>query len=477
MNDNFSLHTIDNLLKKYSNHSKEEYLKKPKKVLVNVQPINSSYLDDFMTFVEPITENLIDYNAQNNDLLKNQSKDSDLPNQQKRRRKKEKPNDIINEQSNVVQTNELQNIVQIDETQNDEQYKLIIEDIKNEKLKYILSDPRKKGGVEKWTQLTSTIIDAQILYDHKLLSNFRKCIIYVNNYINDDFFSRLDEYRTHNRLYYVIHSDLCPNNVFFVNNIDKFYGIVCTNNYILTKVKNIYFNKNLDIFYIPNTINISPINIIRESQNRIHFVGRLTAEKNIPMLIDSMVNVVKNVNNVKLFIYGFGDIAYENFLKELCNMNGLNDTITFINGEYSLDKLYSDADYVILPSVHEGLAYCLLEAQKYNKKIICHNISNLEYHIKNGVYYKYKGINDKIINETLYVDNYNVLLQMIGYVDVIITRKISEKILLNLATVNGKIIYGSKFIVPPNILRKNFKTCYNDNVKILSDVIIKTLKN
>ena len=241
---------------------------------------------------------------------------------------------------------------------------------------------------------------------------------------------------------------------------------------------------NLELIYLPNQININTKikknTILDNNIKRLHYVGRLSPEKNIPMLLNAMQQI-SNINvNVKLYLYGEGTSKYSKYLEYLCEYYKINEKVCFMGNIVNIDEIYSDADFIILPSVHEGIPYCLLEAQLFNIPIISHNISGIEEYIKSDFFYEYDRIDKTVLNDILYIKNYNILLKMIGYIEFVITKKMQNiqqelfDVLKILGSEDGKLIFGTKITIPPNIAKiKN--EIYDNNVDILVNIIKKAI--
>lgn len=348
---------------------------------------------------------------------------------------------------------------------------------------YVLSNPKKIGGVFQWEQFVE---NAVIIYNisQQFESND---IIYVNNYVNNDFFNQqfLQHLCDNNiKLFFVIHSDLCPINKFFVHFQKYFCGIISTNLYVKQKVQNLF--PHIENIFIPNISKIKPENISSsKSEKRIHFVGRLSPEKNLPMLFSAMMYF----SDVKLYVYGETNVKYYDYLIKLCTLLKICDKVIFMGFSDSKYNLYNQASCVILPSVHEGLPYCLLEAKAYGIPLIYNDISKISLHLDDNanISYVYDGYQNNL-NNMLYVDNYNLLLKSIGYVEytidvksMITLNKVTEKSDLKLRTMQSiimhhsdKITVGEKYIVPPFLSSNtNKNNLYESNVQL----IVKSINN
>lgn len=354
---------------------------------------------------------------------------------------------------------------------------------------FILSNPKKIGGVFQWEKFVENSV---VIYD--INQNFKTDdIIYVNNYTNVNFFNVkfLDKLLILGiKIYFVLHSDLCPINKFYIHFQKYFFGVISTNLHIKNKIEKLY--PKIENIYMPNKLEIA-LEKLKKNKNstkikRLHYVGRLSPEKNIPMLLSAMAYI----ENVELYIYGEKRIKYFEFLKNLCLLLKIQNKVFFMGYFDSKNEIYDCADSVILPSVHEGLPYCLLEADAYQIPLIYNNISNIDLHIKNelNTKYVYEGYQKKIC-DVLYVDSYLELLKDVGYYDFKIdvisminlnkTNKNNLKQITLLSLImyySEKIIVGNNYIVPPFLVSNtNKNNLYEKNVQIVANSIKKHFEN
>jgi len=346
---------------------------------------------------------------------------------------------------------------------------------------YILSNPKKIGGVFQWEQfIGEALIIYSVNYEFK-----KNDIIYVNNYIENDFFNivfleKLNQIENI-KIYFVFHSDLCPINKLYINFKKYFTGAISTNLWVKHKIQNIY--PEIENIYIPNTTKIDSNKLFKNKlEKRIHYVGRLSPEKNIPMILSAM----SYFDDVKLYIYGETNVKYFDFLKNLCLLLNVQNKVIFMGHNDSKYDLYNNASCLILPSVHEGLPYCILEANAYGIPAIYNNISNIDLNLNEesndvNTKYVYEGYPSNL-HEILYIDNYSMLLKNIGYIEFVIDlkwmltlNKITHKSSQNLITLNSlicnnsdKITVGKKYTVPPIIFQNyNKPNLYEKNVEII----------
>ncbi|HQJ56422.1 MAG TPA: glycosyltransferase family 4 protein [Caldisericia bacterium] len=141
-----------------------------------------------------------------------------------------------------------------------------------------------------------------------------------------------------------------------------------------------------NIVVIPNSTDFSILSDeslkIRKELKNILFVGRLTDEKNVEVLIHSLI-LLKN-KGVVLHFAGEGEDKLK--LEELVKKLELEEKVIFL-GKLDRKKLYKEylkSDLVILPSKVECFSSVLLEAMATGVPIIASDIPGTRSVIKNG---------------------------------------------------------------------------------------------
>lgn len=97
-------------------------------------------------------------------------------------------------------------------------------------------------------------------------------------------------------------------------------------------------------------------------------VGRLMPIKQHDFVVKLMPSILKNHPKVRLNILGKGQ--EEGRLKELVHSLGLGNNVVFHGFSNEVEKHYSHADIVLVPSFAEGLPLVILEAFNYSKPVI-----------------------------------------------------------------------------------------------------------
>lgn len=97
--------------------------------------------------------------------------------------------------------------------------------------------------------------------------------------------------------------------------------------------------------------------------------GRLTEQKNYPMMIKAFSIVAKRHGNINLRIFGTGDLAYIEKLESLIKENGMEGRITLMGRTPHMELEYKKSDVFLMTSDFEGLPNALIEAMA--TRLIC----------------------------------------------------------------------------------------------------------
>ncbi len=155
---------------------------------------------------------------------------------------------------------------------------------------------------------------------------------------------------------------------------------------VVSKTLEKYFadRYGIDTTFIPNGTLIPerrPPNKLRRQGlgdgQYVLFVGRLVPEKGCHFLIEAFNQLD---TDVKLVMAG-GSSFSDGYVDELKRLAGGNDRIVMLDYVYGdlLDELWSNALFVVQPSVLEGLSIALLEALSFGKCVLVSDIpENME---------------------------------------------------------------------------------------------------
>jgi glycosyltransferase involved in cell wall biosynthesis len=182
---------------------------------------------------------------------------------------------------------------------------------------------------------------------HGLAENYVSNIPYMNNALGRAIINRLMQ--------------------FIFNRVDK---IVCTSDNLRTLFYNNKTKKKLIV--IPNSIDLDLFksHSTAPSDKSILYVGRLSVEKNIPLLIHAFKKVLSFYPQAKLKIVGDGPFRLK--LENLVLSLNLSNNV-FFKGYIPhniISQEYEKSEIFVLPSTCEPFGLVLLEAMAIEKPIV-----------------------------------------------------------------------------------------------------------
>ena len=135
-------------------------------------------------------------------------------------------------------------------------------------------------------------------------------------------------------------------------------------------------------FIYNNRMKIRKYYGLKDTDLLIGNVGRFSTQKNHLFLLRVFNELVKKKNNVYLLLKGFGEERenIENYIKN----NKLGDKV-IIEENYLAEELYSSFDLYAVPSIFEGLAVTLIEAQTNGLPIVVSSNTTKEAMINKNV--------------------------------------------------------------------------------------------
>ena len=125
-------------------------------------------------------------------------------------------------------------------------------------------------------------------------------------------------------------------------------------------------------------------NKISERNSFIGFIGRLSKEKGILNLVESIPNLLTQDNTLKFLIVGNGELSIEieNTLKE----KNLLKSIKLVNwiAHPDLPDCLNKIKVIVLPSYTEGVPNIILEAMACGTPVLANSVGGIPSIIKNG---------------------------------------------------------------------------------------------
>jgi glycosyltransferase involved in cell wall biosynthesis len=120
--------------------------------------------------------------------------------------------------------------------------------------------------------------------------------------------------------------------------------------------------------------------------NSVLYVGRIAKRKGIDFLIRSMPHVVKAIPDVKLLVGGKG--AYLDKMKALVRQLDLEPNVTFLGfvPDDQLNRLYNQAQCVVVPSVFEGFGITVIEALAAGTRVVGTDVDGIREILNSGDY-------------------------------------------------------------------------------------------
>ena len=106
----------------------------------------------------------------------------------------------------------------------------------------------------------------------------------------------------------------------------------------------------------------------KEFKKVIGHVGRFNPQKNHEFLVDVFNEIHKKDKNTVLLLVGEGDLCSK--IKEKVKLLGIEDSVKFLGVREDISDLMQAMDLFLFPSLFEGLAVVLVEAQAAGLKCI-----------------------------------------------------------------------------------------------------------
>lgn len=163
----------------------------------------------------------------------------------------------------------------------------------------------------------------------------------------------------------------------------KVNAVVGISNFILKKhIDCGYFNNTCVLDTIPNSVPQLKIKQTR-GNSIIGFIGRLSPEKGIELLIDAFLASANNMH--KLIIAGKGNISYVNKIKEYSN----DKRISFI-GEQRVEEFLNSIDLLVVPSLwNEPFGRVVIEAYSAHCPVLVARNGGLAELVENNMSYSF----------------------------------------------------------------------------------------
>ena len=120
---------------------------------------------------------------------------------------------------------------------------------------------------------------------------------------------------------------------------------------------------------IMNSVDPVFFNTQKTAEDYCVAVGRLTAQKNYPMMIKAFRNILEDFPDKKLFIYGEGEL--KDSIYNLIIEEGVAENIKIAGRTDNVPDVLSRAEVFLMTSDYEGMPNALLEAMAAGVPVIC----------------------------------------------------------------------------------------------------------
>lgn len=124
---------------------------------------------------------------------------------------------------------------------------------------------------------------------------------------------------------------------------------------------------------------------VTEETTLIGHVGRFSKQKNHQFLIEIYREYVSKNPNSLLIMVGVGPLKNE--IEKLVEKYNLKKNVKFLGLRQDVDYIYSALDYVVFPSLYEGLSVALIEAQISEIKIFASDTIDKNTDISQNIYW------------------------------------------------------------------------------------------
>lgn len=154
-------------------------------------------------------------------------------------------------------------------------------------------------------------------------------------------------------------------------------------------------------------------NINVNNKFNLLFVGRLTKQKNVELLINAIPILKTHIPNIILNIVGEGVLKEK--LAEIVSLLNINDRVRFFNFVDDPSPFFQKSDLFVLPSIFEGFGIVVLEAFNNCLPVLASDIEGPKELISdsiNGFLFKSNDLDD-LVYKIMYIYNNQYLLDNI----------------------------------------------------------------
>lgn len=115
----------------------------------------------------------------------------------------------------------------------------------------------------------------------------------------------------------------------------------------------------------------------------VGFVGRLSGQKGVSILLAAIEKIARNDRNVHFVIAGIGTL--EKKVVDFVKSSGLGDVVHFLGFRDDVPALMQTFDLLLVPSLWEGFGLVLIEAMSAGVPCIASNVSSIPEILEDGI--------------------------------------------------------------------------------------------
>lgn len=141
--------------------------------------------------------------------------------------------------------------------------------------------------------------------------------------------------------------------------------------------------------FIPNILNIERFKIIERSPQdvnfRLSFIGRISPEKNVLLLVDAVSNIIHQGGDITLSLYGdTRNVGYAEEVANLIKDKNCGGKIVLMGKTNDVTQVYKNTDLFCLISKYEGFSNVLSEALACGTIILASDIEENKFLVEDG---------------------------------------------------------------------------------------------
>lgn len=252
--------------------------------------------------------------------------------------------------------------------------------------------------VDIWHLINTKINDTVHNTDILKISSFDDLIYFINDSYyefillnqTDEMLERLRYIKTTIPKILLSHNCMATFNKGILENIPYIKKILTVNKSLICKLIDAGVKKPISQYINNITSQVNDPPLRTKMTNNICFIGRLSHEKNIMLLLKAWNIFVKNNPYNKLIIIGGGRYKIKNDIPNVIFTGEIDRN--------NIEHIVKLCDYIILPSYTEGMPHAIIEGMNMGIPCICsdiYGVNELVINNINGFLFKLNGYDNK----------------------------------------------------------------------------------